>query len=53
MSRLTFSPTARRDLNEILDYIARDRPGIAVRFVERIEEKCRILAGSPEMGFLR
>lgn len=53
MNRLSFSPTARRDLGKILNDIARDRPKAAVAFVERIEQKCRMLAESPEMGFLR
>ena len=48
-----FSRPAERDLLAILEYIARDGPGAAVRFVDRIEEKCQMLANSPDMGFGR
>lgn len=53
MSAPSFSPTARRDLHQILDYIARDNPRSAVAIVEKIEEKCWLLADSPDMGVLR
>jgi toxin ParE1/3/4 len=50
MSRLLFSPRAEQDLDEILDYIARDKPLAAMRFVERLREACRLLAENPELG---
>jgi len=53
MSRPYFSPSSRRDLNDILDYIARDKPGAALRHVERLEEACWMLAANPEMGAAR
>ena len=53
MSELSFSPTARRDLHAILDYIARDNPRSAIAVVQKIEQKSRLLADSPEMGILR
>ena len=53
MSRLFFSPASRRDLLQILDYIAQDNPQAATRFVDQIEQKCHSLAESPDMGFPR
>lgn len=37
---LTFSPRAAVDLDEIADYIARDSPGRALRFVQEIRDRC-------------
>ena len=53
MSRPSFSPSARRDLQEILEYIARDKPGAALRHVERMEEACWWLARNPLVGTAR
>jgi toxin ParE1/3/4 len=50
MSRPYFSPSARRDLLEILEYIARDKPGAALRHVDRLEEACWKLAKNPQLG---
>ena len=50
MSRCYFTPTAREDLQEIHDYIARDSPANALRFVERLEEHCTRLAEHPFIG---
>jgi plasmid stabilization system protein ParE len=36
--RLVFAPTAQRDLDETLAFIAKDKPGAALRFVERIKK---------------
>jgi toxin ParE1/3/4 len=40
-------PSAQRDLVEIGDYIARDSPANADRFLEAIEKECQKLADSP------
>lgn len=53
MSQPFFSPSARQDLFEILERIARDKPGAAVQFVERLEEECRLLAANPSVGTSR
>jgi len=53
MSEPCFSPTSQRDLREILEYIARDKPGAALRHIEKLEETCWFLAGNPEAGTLR
>lgn len=50
MSEPLFSPLARTDLKEILDYIARQSRRDALRFVDRLLSKCEMLAESPEMG---
>jgi len=53
MSRPFFSPASRRDLLEILDYIAQDKPRAALRYVERLEEACSTLAANPGIGTAR
>ena len=50
MSRCVFAPEAPADLAEIHDYIARDSPDRAVRFVRRLEEHCLRLADHPYTG---
>jgi len=51
MRRLRFALAARRDLDEIWEYIAeRGGVGAAERFVTRIQQKCRLLATVPEAG---
>jgi len=53
MSEPDFSPLAIHDLNDILDYIARDKPRAAVAFIEKLEEACRTLAQFPLIGASR
>ncbi len=51
MSRLLrFAPSAERDLNEILAYIAADKPGAAARFVGKLKDRCQLLAEQPTLG---
>jgi toxin ParE1/3/4 len=50
MKRVVFSPLAESDLQGILDYIARDKPRAATRFVATLREKCQLLAVNPELG---
>jgi toxin ParE1/3/4 len=40
-------------LEEILEFIARDKPGAAVRFVDRLQQQCESLAQFPELGMRR
>ena len=47
MSRVVFSIAARQDLHGIFDYIAADRPRAAIKMVDDIENRCRILADHP------
>jgi toxin ParE1/3/4 len=53
MSEPIFSPAARQDLFDILEHIARDKPGAATRFVERLQQECSFLAQNPDVGTLR
>ena len=53
MKKPLYSTAARQDLVGILQYIARDKPGAAVAWVEKIEAKCLLLASQPEIGELR
>ncbi len=53
MAQLRFTESAERDLIEIGNFIARDNPINAARFVERIEEHCQLLAAHPLMGRTR
>jgi toxin ParE1/3/4 len=53
MSRPYFSPSSHRDLQAILEHIAKDKPGAALRHVERLEEACWMLARNPQMGTAR
>ncbi|MEO2049744.1 MAG: type II toxin-antitoxin system RelE/ParE family toxin [Pirellulales bacterium] len=39
MHPLIISPTARQDLSDIFDYIARDKPIAASNWIETIEQK--------------
>jgi toxin ParE1/3/4 len=50
MNNCIYSPAARRDLLELHEYIAQDRPDAARRFIERLEDTCQWLAVDREMG---
>jgi toxin ParE1/3/4 len=50
MGKFRLADAARRDLEDIWDYIAKDNPSAADSFVEILLEKCRLLAGEPELG---
>ena len=52
-NQLLFSPLKEGDLDEILEYIAKDKPVAAFSFVEKLREKCFVLAANPEIGELR
>jgi toxin ParE1/3/4 len=51
--KLIFSPRAEADLIDILEFIAKDKPFAAVAFVEKLQEKCFLLASNPDLGELR
>ncbi len=50
MAKLVISPLAEADLEDILEYIARDKPDAALRWVQRIRERCELIADNPEIG---
>jgi toxin ParE1/3/4 len=51
--RAYFSSSARRDLLEMLEFIARDKPRAALSHVERLEKECSRLASNSELGTAR
>lgn len=52
MKQFGLTPTARRDLKAIKDFIAEKNLEAAFRFVDEVVEKCQTLAQFPEMGRL-
>jgi toxin ParE1/3/4 len=50
MSRCQFTARAYQDLEDILEFIAKNNPSTAVRVVTTLERKCQMLAQFPEMG---
>ena len=53
MSRCDILPTARSDLHRIHNYIAEYSPANAIRFVQRLEDRCYLLAENPYIGIAR
>lgn len=53
MSRVLQTRRARRDLDDIWFYIARDNPERADQFVDSIVVKCESISESPYMGRAR
>ena len=53
MKRLLYSQSTTRDLNDILDFVARDNPTAAKSFVDDIIETCHLIAENPQMGTRR
>jgi toxin ParE1/3/4 len=50
MSSLVFTPLAESDLNEILNFVAKDRPETALRMISQIRAKCEFLSNHPHAG---
>lgn len=50
MNRLEFALQARKDLQQIYDYIAEDNPSAAFQLIEHIEKRCKSLSNNPGMG---
>ncbi|WP_039963712.1 type II toxin-antitoxin system RelE/ParE family toxin [Rhodopirellula europaea] len=53
MKKPLYTTAAQEDLIAILHYISRDKPNAAVSWVEKIEDKCLLIASQPEMGELQ
>lgn len=53
MPKLRYAADAKDDLNEIVRYIAMDKPQAARNWLATIRAKCRLVAEHPEMGDLR
>ncbi len=50
MSSFLLTLQAKKDLEEIHDFISQDNPTIALSFINSIQEKLQIVASSPEIG---
>ena len=50
MLRLRYSAASKDDLKEIACFIAKDKPVAARQWVEKIREKCRLVAKHPDIG---
>ncbi len=48
--RVEFAPQADADLEDIGDFIARDNPARAVRFISEIKTTCVGLGRAPDVG---
>ena len=53
MAALRFTRRARRDLDEILDYVVGHDSLAAVRLLARLQSNCRLLARHPRSGRIR
>lgn len=53
MSKPYDTSAAERDLHGILNYIAQDKPGAAISWVDKIEAKCLRIATNPGIGEAR
>lgn len=53
MANVKYSELASTDLYENAEYIARDRPEAAIRWIETIEDVCNMLASNKELGQVR
>jgi toxin ParE1/3/4 len=53
MSEFRFSPLAVQDLEDIVAFVARDKPSAAAELVARLRRTCGTLASFPEMGAKR
>lgn len=51
--KLEFSPLSLTDLRAILEFIARDKPQAAIKFVNQIEKRCELLSTFPGIGTAR
>jgi toxin ParE1/3/4 len=53
MPRLEFADIARQDLFDIQDHISKDSMENAIRWTDRIIDKCKRLAENPGVGTMR
>lgn len=50
MVRYILSPSAKRDIKEIVRYIGQFNPDSARRLTQAIKQQCKLLANFPNMG---
>ena len=53
MKKPFYTAAARNDLAEILAFIAKDKPGATLSWVEKVEAKCLLIAENPNIGELQ
>ena len=53
MASAKFTALALQDLKEIRDFIAKDKSGIASKYMTMLKQKCELLASSPGLGVKR
>lgn len=50
MAKPAYAPAAKEDLKAIVEFIARDKPQAARRWLARLRGTCRLLARHPGIG---
>lgn len=50
MATVYYSTLAAADVHENVEYISRDKPDAAYRWIEKIESTCEMLAENPKVG---
>jgi toxin ParE1/3/4 len=50
MAKLTYAPLAQDDIKNLSAYIARDKPNAARKWVQKVRQKCRLIAKNPGIG---
>ena len=50
MTKPLYTSAAYKDLADILDYIAPDKPMAALQWIEKIEAKCLFISTKPGIG---
>ena len=53
MPRLRYSAESKEDLKQIARFIARDKPVAARQWVQKLRDKCRLVAKHPDVGDAR
>lgn len=48
--RIIWSPTSKIKINDILEYISEDNPGVALNLIDDFELKIEKLKENPELG---
>ena len=51
--KLTHSPLAEKDIDELVDYLALENYDLAIRFIDAVQKTEKILLDMPEIGVLR
>ena len=53
MSKPIYTQAAQQDLADIVEYISRDKPEAAWAWLDKIEDKCLLIARQPSVGDLQ